>query len=236
MRIVPAAEESVVMQVADQPNEQALARIQWLAETIVNELGLWVTDIVPSFTTLTVYYDVLEGDYFKLRDHLFAISDRYSAQNSINSSRQIELPVYYGAEVALDLENIAEQTNLTIEQVIVLHSGQSYRVYALGFRPGFGFMANVVDELRVPRMATPRQKVPQGAVAIAEAQTAVYPSESPGGWNIIGNCPLPMFDRSDRAVDPKALLQTGDQVNFKPINRDEFIALGGCLRGDVSAV
>jgi inhibitor of KinA len=229
MRIVAAAEECVVIHVADQPSETALNTIQWLTAAITNELGHWVTDIVPSFTTLTVYYDVLTGDYYRLRDHLLTIISRYPDQNPISQCRHIELPVYYGPEVALDLVSVAAQTNLTSEQVITLHGGQSYRVYALGFRPGFAFMGTVVDQLRVPRMATPRQKVPRGAVAITEGQTAVYPSVSPGGWNVIGNCPLAMFDRGDADSEPKTLLQAGDCVSFKAISRDEFIALGGDL-------
>lgn len=227
MNIIPAAEEAILIQVADQQSESVLATIQWLNKTITDELGHLVTDLVPSFTTLMVYYNVAAIDYYRMRERLLKIVSGYTEQAMAQPARQIELPVYYDTDTAPDLERVASLTGLSAKQVIAAHQAQSYRVYALGFRPGFAFMGTLPAALQVPRLETPRQKIPSGSVALAEGQTSVYPAESPGGWNVIGNCPLTMFDR--RGNEPTSLLRVGDEVTFTAISRAEFIALGGVV-------
>ncbi|MDX1733979.1 MAG: carboxyltransferase domain-containing protein, partial [Halioglobus sp.] len=103
---------------------------------------------------------------------------------------------------------------------------RSYRVYAIGFAPGFAYMGEVDERIARPRLATPRSAVPAGAVAIADRQTAVYPAVSPGGWNLIGLCPTPMFDP---AAEPPMPVAVGDSVRFRPIDRQEYLSLGGAL-------
>lgn len=233
MRIVAAAEEAVMIYVAEKPGEQVLEEIRLLSDAIAGELGEWVTDLVPSFTSLMVYYDISRIDYHQFRNKLAAVVDGLKAERDSASARCLELPVYYGEEVAADLERVSRLTGLTASQVTELHSQQEVRVYALGFRPGFGFMGTLPENLQVARLDTPRKKVPRGAVAITEGQTAVYPDVSPGGWNIIGRCPVPMFDRT--GVEPKPFLQVGDRVRFVAINREEFLRLGGELDSAMEA-
>jgi inhibitor of KinA len=131
----------------------------------------------------------------------------------------IEIPVCYAADLALDLEEVARHTQLTHEEVIRRHSATEYRVQCVGFTPGFPFLSGLAAELSTPRRASPRSKVPAGSVAIGGAQTGIYPLQSPGGWNIIGRTPLPLFDIRR---DPPVLLQAGDRVRFRPISREEF--------------
>ena len=107
-----------------------------------------------------------------------------------------------------------------------MHSNQSYQVYAIGFAPGFAYLGEVDPLLQMPRLSTPRAKVPRGAVAIADRQTAVYPAQSPGGWNLIGLCPTPMFTPDASPVMPVAV---GDEVRFVAIDEAEFLRLGGEL-------
>ncbi|WIO73406.1 5-oxoprolinase subunit PxpB [Porticoccaceae bacterium LTM1] len=226
--IVPASEEAIIIYLAEQADETVLEKIRVLGELIESRLSEFVVDLVPSFTSLTVYYDVSHIDYSQLRHSLQAIvSELLQGELPESESRYLELPVYYGEKVAEDMARVCELTGMTAEQVVELHSQCELRVYALGFRPGFGFMGSLPEALKVPRLDTPRKKVPKGAVAITETQTAVYPDVSPGGWNIIGRCPLEMFDRS--GPEPAALLQVGDRVKFVPVDRDEFIRLGGQL-------
>ena len=123
-----------------------------------------------------------------------------------------------------DLSNLAKIANLSINEVITIHQQVEYRVYAVGFAPGFAYLGNVDKRIAAPRLSTPRLRVPRGAVAIADQQTAVYPSESPGGWNLIGLCPTLMFDPNKI---PSMPVKTGDRVKFKAIERNEFIELGG---------
>ena len=110
--------------------------------------------------------------------------------------------------------------------MVTLHAGVEYRVYAIGFAPGFAYLGQVDERIAAPRLATPRPRVPRGSVAIADRQTAVYPSESPGGWNLIGRCPVAMFDP---AAEPAMPVTVGDRVRFEPVDRERFLALGGEL-------
>jgi KipI family sensor histidine kinase inhibitor len=138
----------------------------------------------------------------------------------------VTLPVYYSEESGPDLEVIAKRGNIDIDDVIEIHQQQEYRVYAIGFAPGFAYLGEVDKRIAAPRLATPRQKVPRGAVAIADRQTAVYPAVSPGGWNLIGLCPTRMFD-PDKT--PSMPVQVGDRIRFSAISRDQFIDQGGEL-------
>ena len=133
--------------------------------------------------------------------------------------RSIEIPVCYDADFALDLESLARETTLRIDDLVALHTGATYHVHFLGFLPGFAYMGGVPDPLRVPRHPSPRTRVPAGSVAIAGAQAGIYPSTTPGGWRILGRTPLTVFDPSR---NPPSLLQPGDQVRFVRINRAQF--------------
>jgi KipI family sensor histidine kinase inhibitor len=119
---------------------------------------------------------------------------------------------------------IAKRASLSIEEVIEIHQAQAYRVYAIGFAPGFAYLGEVDPRIAAPRLSTPRLKVPKGAVAIADRQTAVYPNVSPGGWNIIGLCPVDMFNPDAEPIMP---VKVGDKVRFKPIAKETFLAMGG---------
>ncbi len=126
------------------------------------------------------------------------------------------------------MEDVAKHCQLSMEEIIKRHSEAVYRAYAIGFTPGFAFLGNTPDELHVPRKTTPRLKVPIGSVAIAENQTAVYPSVTPGGWQIIGRTPINLIDWGSKNL---ALIAMGDSVRFESISRDEFLVQGGQLDG-----
>ena len=142
------------------------------------------------------------------------------------AGRAVELPVWYAEESGQDLTVVAEHSGLSVQAVIELHSGNQYTAFATGFSPGFCYLGNISEQLDMPRLQTPRRAVPAGSVAIADRQTAVYPAVSPGGWHLLGRCPLPLFDLEQ---SPPGLIAVGDQVSFKPITRDEFLSLGGTL-------
>ena len=142
------------------------------------------------------------------------------------AGRQVALPVFYSPEVGPDLLSLAKAKDLSPDDVIRLHHEHEYRVYAIGFAPGFAYLGQVNEQLATARLATPRAKVPRGAVGIADQQTAVYPSESPGGWNLIGRCPIRMFDPN---VMDASKVNVGDRVRFEPIDRETFLEFGGEL-------
>ncbi len=144
---------------------------------------------------------------------------------NVDVTHDITLPVYYSEETALDLVRY-QNKGIALKQLIELHAASVYTVSAIGFAPGFPFLSDVVEPLRLPRLTTPRLSVPAGSVAIADSKTAIYPSDSPAGWNVIGRCPITLFDPNHI---PICALSVGDRVSFKPISRDDFIDLGGRL-------
>lgn len=233
-RLQVSGDESITIYLAENPSEAILRRIQLVGNFLREALAEWATDVVPSYCSITVYYDVLKSDAAVMSERLTSLLESFESDiathgqgDSAGSARRVELPVFYDAEVAPDLQRVAEFANLSVDEVIRLHADTEFRVYALGFRPGFAYMGDTPPKLQVPRLDTPRRRVPEGAVAIAGPQAAVYPCVSPGGWNLIGRCPLALFDRTENP--PKVLLQVGDRVRFRPVNRETYLELGGVL-------
>jgi len=203
---------------------------QLIREAMEQELADDIIDLVPSYASLMVMFNMMTTDHHqirnKLRTLLQSLNDNSKEQCAADDATIVELPVYYSHESGPDLSVIAQRAQLTVEQVIELHQAQEYRVYAIGFAPGFAYLGEVDERIAAPRLSTPRMKVPKGAVAIADRQTAVYPSVSPGGWNIIGLCPINMFDAK---ANPTMPVNVGDRVKFTAISKDEFLTLGGLL-------
>ncbi|WP_417526649.1 5-oxoprolinase subunit PxpB [Marinomonas shanghaiensis] len=188
-----------------------------------------IVDLVPSYTTLLVVFDDDHYDRFAMFKTIRKTIDVIDPNDfSIKDQREVVIPVYYGKEVGPDIEDVANHCKLSIDEVIKRHHETTYRAYAIGFTPGFAFLGNTPDELHVPRKTTPRLKVPVGSVALAENQTAVYPSVTPGGWQIIGRTPINLIDWGSKNL---ALIAMGDSVRFEPISRDEFLVQGGQLDG-----
>jgi inhibitor of KinA len=188
-----------------------------------------IVDLVPSYTTLLVVFDDDHYDRFAIFKTICQTIEAIDPNDfSVKDQREVVIPVYYGKEVGPDIEDVARHCKLSIDEVIQRHSETTYRAYAIGFTPGFAFLGNTPDELHVPRKTTPRLKVPIGSVALAENQTAVYPSVTPGGWQIIGRTPVNLIDWGSKNL---ALIAMGDSVRFKPISRDEFLVQGGQLDG-----
>lgn len=190
-----------------------------------------IIDLIPSYASLLVVFNLLEIDHHKLRNKLKTILKQCGSESN-KQGRLVELPAYYSVESGIDLARIAKKSKLTIEQVITLHQAMEYRVYAIGFAPGFAYLGEVDERIAMPRLTTPRLKVPKGAIAIADRQTAVYPAQSPGGWNIIGLCPIDMFNAQ---VEPTMPVEVGDRVKFFAIDKQQYIELGGQLLSQESA-
>lgn len=189
-----------------------------------------IIDLIPSYASILVVFNLLEIDHHHLRNKLKRVLSYYGSATS-KQGRLVELPAYYALESAIDLERIAKHAKLTVKQVITLHQAQEYRVYAIGFAPGFAYLGEVDERIAMPRLTSPRLKVPKGAIAIADRQTAVYPAHSPGGWNIIGFCPIDMFNAQ---AEPTMPVEVGDRVKFVAITKLQYLELGGKLPNQVS--
>lgn len=185
--------------------------------------GAHLIDLVPSYTTLMVHYDLMAFDPQQAREVIAQAMTNLSP-DAAKSGRQHVLPVWYDLSVGPELTLLSRRSGLPVEEVIRRHSQREYQVFALGFAPGFAFMGLVEEVLAAPRIKTPRKRVAAGSVGIAERQTAAYPLASPGGWNILGRTPAKLFDRD---IDGYSLMQPGDTVRFEPVDHAEFIRLGG---------
>ena len=221
LRIESAAIDSLMVRLFDQIDE---ANMPWLiaaAEQLREAFGAQLIDLVPSYTTLLLHYDLhalSEAEAIALIN-----SSLHNLQPLANETGTLHaIPVWYHESVGPELTSIAQRAGLSPEQVIEQHCSRDYPVFTLGFAPGFAYMGLVDEALASARLATPRQRVPKGSVGIAERQTAIYPLTSPGGWNLIGRCPLTLF-----SAERGSLLQPGDRVRFVSIDHAEFIRLGG---------
>ena len=223
-KIVIAGENSTIVYFSERPCSQTSEQIAFAANGLKDKLGSDLIDLIPSYHSLLVIYNPLRFDHWEIEQEIRDTIGQWTANNQSQKGRDIELPVYYSPESGPDLQRIADHSGLSIDQVIATHQQTEYTVFAMGFAPGFAYLGEVDSRIAMPRLATPRQNVPLGAVAIADRQTAIYPSQSPGGWNLIGLCPTDLFNAEQQPPSP---MEVGDKVSFKPINRDEFLALGG---------
>lgn len=191
-----------------------------------------VRETVPTFRSLAVHYDPLRLS----RAEVEAVLAPYvaAAEPEARVGRTWVLPSCYEGEHAPDLAEVAERTGLSTGEVVAIHGGATYPVYILGFVPGFAYLGGVPEKLRLPRRTSPRTNVPAGSVAIAGEMTGVYPLESPGGWHLLGRCPVPMFDQ---ARDPAVFLSPGDRVRFAPISAARYDEIKAeAARFDVSSL
>jgi len=179
-----------------------------------------LVETIPSFRALLVQYDPLVTSRADLEGHVRSLLDGLKPQQ--RAGRLWRLPVCYAEEFALDLQEVAQNCKLTPEKVIGIHTGGRYFVYMLGFMPGLAYMGGLEAALHLPRRASPRTKVPQGSVAIAESMTTIYPWESPGGWHLLGRTPLRLFDAA--RAEP-ILLAAGDEVTYAAVSADDYATL-----------
>ncbi len=191
-------------------------------DRLAEQLAGQIQDLIPSYTTLMVVYDILQHDFASI---CRAINNALQTLEShAQQSTLVEIPVFYDLSVGFDLQRVAEYHDIGINDVIERHCQSVYQVFAIGFAPGFAYMGNVANHLATPRLESPRTLVPTGSVAIADQQTAVYPIDTPGGWNIIGRTFIKMLDKDLPSLCP---VQVGDKVRFTPVSRKEFLASGG---------
>nr|WP_221766121.1 5-oxoprolinase subunit PxpB [Halomonas nitroreducens] len=203
------------------------ANMPWITALVRDceaAFGEALVDLVPSYTTLLVVFDPLALSPGEAHRRLAGVVASLRPDEAAEGAPLRELPTWYDPSVGPELARLAERSGLSVEEVVERHSEATYRVFALGFAPGFAFMGSVEERLACPRLETPRKRVPAGSVGIAGRQTAAYPMASPGGWNLIGRTAAVLFDRDREGF---SLLQVGDRVRFVPVTRDEFARLGG---------
>jgi len=180
-------------------------------------------EVIPSYTSVFLEFHILKTNANLLESQIHKQLTKFEFKN--NQVNHLELPIYYHPEVAPDLIDLADKNKLTVNQVVQIHSETTYTVTSLGFAPGFAYLAGLDPRLATPRLSSPKN-VAQGSLGIADNQTAIYPKGSPGGWSIIGNCPVSLFDLNSNPITPFTI---GMTVSFKPITREDFLEQGGQL-------
>ncbi|MCE0731731.1 5-oxoprolinase subunit PxpB [Halomonas sp. G15] len=223
-RIESAGLDGWMVRLFERIDEENLAWLGALARRCEAEFGAMLVDLVPSYTTLLVVFDPLRLSPASARQRLAALLVDLEPETVAAGGEVRELPTWYDPSVGPDLERVARHAGMSVEAVIDCHAGREYRVFALGFAPGFAFMGLLDERLEVPRLDTPRQRVPVNSVAIAGRQTAAYPAVSPGGWNLLGRTAARLFDRDREGF---SLLKVGDRVRFVPVDRATFERQGG---------
>jgi len=218
IHVEPVGETSLMLSLGDEIDVALASVIGRISRRIQNEC-LGIREVTPSYTTILVEADATRFDMGRLGGELLKIAKEECTSDveEVSSGKLIALPVYYHSEVGPDLEAVAKYSQLTREEVIAIHSEREYTVCTIGFAPGFAFLADVDEQIVIPRHSRPRSKVVRGSVGIAGRQTAVYPADTPGGWQIIGNCPLSLED----------VFEVGDRVRFISIDRETYLQQGG---------
>ena len=222
-RVVPVGDSAQMLVLAEELDLAANRRAQRIAERIRAAALDGVSDVIAAIVTVTVYFTAQTAAQAAARRAQItdALTDAlaHADEDAEEDARTVEIPVCYEAPFAPDLADVAAARGLTVDEVVRRHVASTHHVLMIGFTPGFPYIGGLDPEIAVPRRATPRSRVEPGSVAIANTQTAVYPSATPGGWNVIGRTPLRLFDPGR---EPAALLNAGDRVVFVPVSAEEF--------------
>ncbi|MBY0482862.1 MAG: 5-oxoprolinase subunit PxpB [Chitinophagaceae bacterium] len=225
-QIYPIGDQAITLDyggfMSDRVNQQIMQLFHALKEWQIDG----ILDIIPAYHSISIVYELKkikkqignQSAYNYLEKQL-----RHAAANlleqRVETGREMVIPVCYDLSLAPDLAELAAMHKMSIDEVIDVHCAVKYRVYMIGFLPGFAYMGKVADSIATERKSTPRLKVPAGSVGIAGNQTGIYPFESPGGWQLIAQTPVSLFDAEK---EPPTYLQPGDIVSFKPIGLEEF--------------
>jgi len=209
-KIAPLGDSSILVQFGDEIELAVNQRVHALSNLVEKMPIQGIVETVPAYATLLVQYDPFVISFTQVRDFLREKISQVE-ETAYRKHRQVEVPVRYGGEYGIDLEAIARQLHLQVEDVIRIHTKKTYTVFMMGFMPGFPYMGKLDDALVMPRLEMPRTRVSAGTVAIAGSQTGIYPIASPGGWQLIGWTPLKLFDPHSKTP---FLFSPGDEVKF----------------------
>jgi len=226
MQFAPLGDRAITITLGVAIDEATNRRVRAISALLDAQALPCIVDLVPAFVSLAVHYDPalvagVDDDgspYERLVNALEPLLANVHEDEMV-APRIVEIPVSYGGDLGPDLEDVARQHSIGVDDVVRIHTTGDYLVYMIGFMPGFAYLGGLAPELVTPRRSSPRTAVPAGAVGIGGQQTGVYPLVSPGGWNLIGRTPLRIFDA---ARENASLLEAGDRVRFVAISRSDF--------------
>jgi inhibitor of KinA len=208
-------ENSVLIQWPMEVSENTLSEVTALSAAIkINFVGVLCT---PTYASILAVFPLEIKDFIGIQKELEILYSKLNLQGFIG--KHIEIPVCYDSEFALDAPFVSDSLKINFKEIIKAHTKPSYRIYGIGFLPGFMYLGGLESQLKISRKHSPRMSVPKGSVGIAGIQTGVYPQESPGGWQIIGNCPLEFFKVNEK---PPFFAAVGDTISFVSITKDQY--------------
>lgn len=217
-KYLPCGENALVVEFGNEISTEINAKIRKLILAIEKEAWEGIVEMTPTYRSLLVQYDPFLWSYSALVEKIESIPLQSDGESE-EEVRLIEIPTLYADEFGLDMAFVAEHTHLSPEEIIRRHSARDYLVYMLGFIPGFTYLGGMDESLATPRLASPRLQILPGSVGIAGSQTGIYPSVSPGGWQIIGRTPLKLYDAMK---NPPVFIQAGDYIRYIPISRADY--------------
>ncbi len=227
-RIIACGDSALVVEFSDQIDEYTNERVIALSDMLATRPITGVIETVPTYRSLLVAYDpvIIRGK--TLSSSLQTLLGQLSVGGA--TARRITVPVLYGEEVGIDLDELADMKQMSREELIALHASADYRVYMIGFAPGFSYLGGLPRQLHTPRLAVPRQRIDASAIGIGGKQASINSVPGPSGWRFIGRTPLKLFDPSR---PQPFLLRAGDRVRFRPVGADEAESLDAAIsRGE----
>ncbi|MCR8660139.1 5-oxoprolinase subunit PxpB [Paenibacillus endoradicis] len=229
--LLPLGEKAVIIRLGHEINEQTHYKVMSLLQYLEGESLHAVIEYVPAYCSITIHYNPIIMKITSLSnvsisramqrqlEHYIELFDTRESEANLSEHRVIEIPVCYGGTYGPDLSEVARYNDMTMDDVVQIHSGKSYLVHMLGFAPGFPYLGGMDKRIATPRKAIPSTRIIEGSVGIAGEQTGIYPVATPGGWRIIGRTPLRMFNPLDKVP---TLVQAGDWIKFIPITVEQF--------------
>jgi inhibitor of KinA len=214
----PMGDRSFLVELGDTLSPEVNRCVQQLMLQLRQARQAGVRELAPGYRSLLVVFDPLTIAPAELKERITQIAAQ-KGSGGLPKAKLITVPVFYGGDYGPDLEGVAGHLGIATDDVIRRHTETIYRVYMIGFTPGYPYMGELPADLAVPRRSTPRTRVPKGSVGIAQRQTGIYPVQSPGGWQIIGWTPIELFDP---ARQPSSLLEMGDRVKFEAVRQVEI--------------
>lgn len=215
---IPSGDSAIIIKAGYEISEVVSRNIRQLLAAVEMENISGITDFIPSFNELMICYDPLIVDLSFLLGRLPEI-EKCASGIELPEPCVFEIPVRYGGESGPDIGEVAVAGNISVDEVIRIHSSVNYLVHMLGFTPGFCYLGGLDRRISVPRKKDPRIKIPAGSVGVADNQTGIYPIESPGGWQLIGKTPVKLFDIGKKQ---EFLLSAGDYIRFIPVDEHEY--------------
>lgn len=218
IKILTAGDSALLVEFGKEINEDINRKITAVVKMIKEQRIEGIVELIPSFCALVIQYDPRVISYDEMKNRVKGILELDITLGE-NGKRIFEIPVCYGGEFGPDIETIAQNAGLSVEEVIQIHSSRDYLIYMLGFLPGFCYLGGLDERIHTPRLTNPRLKINAGSVGIGGSQTGIYPLDSPGGWQLMGMTPVKTYD-PDREVP--ILLEAGDYIRFIPVDEEEY--------------